>query len=73
MPKNTMPMIRIHNLETDEIIDREMTESEYEKYLADKAQAEEKALLEAQKEQEKQALLSQIGLTAEQLELLLGS
>ena len=28
------PMIRIHDLETDEIIDREMTEKEYLDYLA---------------------------------------
>lgn len=29
------PMIRIHNAETDEIIDREMTDAEYADYLAD--------------------------------------
>jgi hypothetical protein len=27
------PMIRIHNVETGEIIDREMTDSEYAEYL----------------------------------------
>lgn len=27
------PMIRIHNTEIDEIIDREMTDEEYEKHL----------------------------------------
>lgn len=29
------PMIRIHNTETDEIIDREMTDAEFAEYQAD--------------------------------------
>jgi hypothetical protein len=28
------PLIRIHNVETDEIIDREMTNAEFTKYQA---------------------------------------
>ena len=28
------PTVRVHNLETDEIIDREMTDEEYQDYLA---------------------------------------
>jgi len=28
----TKPLIRIHNLETDEIIDREMNDAEYAQY-----------------------------------------
>lgn len=31
----TNPMIRIHNTETDEIIDREMTDEEFADYQAD--------------------------------------
>lgn len=27
------PMIRIHDMETDEVIDREMTEAEYAEFL----------------------------------------
>jgi hypothetical protein len=29
------PMVRIHNLETNEIIDREMTDDEFAQYEAD--------------------------------------
>lgn len=29
------PMIRIHNIETDEIIDREMTDEEFEAHFGD--------------------------------------
>jgi hypothetical protein len=29
------PMIRIHNTETNEIVDREMTNAEYENYKAE--------------------------------------
>jgi len=37
MAKATKPIIRIHNIETDEVIDREMTDAEYEIYLAEQA------------------------------------
>jgi hypothetical protein len=33
------PMIRIHNTETNEIIDREMTDAEYADYEAGQAKA----------------------------------
>lgn len=33
----TNPMIRIHNLETNEVIDREMTAEEFAQYEADQA------------------------------------
>jgi hypothetical protein len=31
------PMIRIHNVEADEIIDREMTDEEFDKFEAENA------------------------------------
>ena len=40
------PTIRIHNMETDEIIDREMTDAEYTEHLR---QHKENALLEEKK------------------------
>ena len=65
-------MIRIHNTETDEVIDREMTVAEfkiYEKEQADETakQAEAKA-----KDADKQAILNRIGLTADELKTILG-
>jgi hypothetical protein len=65
-------MIRIHNTETDEVIDREMTAAEFKVYEADqKAQATAKAEAEA-KETAKTAILDRIGLTADELQTILG-
>jgi len=68
----TKPMIRIHNAETDEVIDREMTDAEFAIYEAEqeaikllKAEADAKAT-------EKQAIAERLGLTADELKLLLG-
>ena len=71
MTKTTKPMIRIHDLTTNEIIDREMNDAEFAQYEADKAtQAIAQAEAEA-KETAKAALLEQLGITAEQAKLLL--
>jgi hypothetical protein len=65
-------MIRIHNVETDEIIDREMTAAELKIAEADQAaQAAAKAEAEA-KETQRQAILDRLGLTADEAKLLLG-
>ena len=66
------PMIRIHNTETDEIIDREMTAAEFAQYEADQAaQAFVQAEAEA-KATARAALLERLGITAEEAQLLLG-
>lgn len=64
-------MIRIHNIETDEIIDREMTDAEYVDYQSqqDLAIAEQEA--KAQSEAAKAALLEKLGITEEEARLLL--
>ena len=68
----TKPMIRIHNVETDEVIDREMTAAEFKIYEAHQAeQATKKAEAEA-KETAKAAILDRIGLTADELQTILG-
>ena len=65
-------MIRIHNLETDEIIDREMNNAEFAAYEADQArQAIEQAEAEA-KETAKAEILDRLGLTADELKTILG-
>ena len=65
------PMVRIHNVETDEVIDREMNDAEFAQYQADKAaQATAQAEAEA-KATQKAALLAQLGITEEQAKLLL--
>ena len=66
------PIIRIHNQETNEVIDREMNDQEFAQYEAEQAaQAAEQAAA-ATKAAQKQAVLDRLGLTAEEASLLLG-
>jgi membrane protein YdbS with pleckstrin-like domain len=68
----TRPMIRIHNVETNEVIDREMTLAEFKIYEAEQAaQAARKAEAEA-RETQRQAILDRLGLTADEAKLILG-
>jgi hypothetical protein len=67
----TRPLIRIHNAETNEVIDREMNDEEFAKYQ-ELEQAEATRLIEIEaKAQAKAALLAQLGITEEQAKLLL--
>ena len=68
----TRPMVRIHDLSTDEVIDREMNDAEFAQYELDQAvQIEARAAAEA-KAIEKAALLTRLGITADEAQLLLG-
>jgi hypothetical protein len=72
MAKSTRPTVRIHNSQTDEVIDREMNDDEFAQYQADKAaEIASKAEAEA-KEIAKAAILDRIGLTADELKTILG-
>ena len=64
------PQIRIHNTETNEIIDREMTDKEYEDYKNTVAAQEAKANAIAQAEADKAALLTKLGISADEAKLL---
>jgi hypothetical protein len=68
----TRPMVRIHDLSTDEIVDREMNDAEFAQYEADQAAAEAQAAELAAKAAEKEALLARLGITADEAKLLLG-
>ena len=67
----TKPTIRIHDTQTNEVIDREMTDAEYADYqeLQAKAEAEKAALIKAQAD--KAALLIKLGITDDEAKLLL--
>ena len=58
------PIIRIHDIETNEVIDRPMTDEEFADYQ--EAQ-EEQARIEAEKLAAKNAILTKLGVTAEEL------
>ena len=66
-------MIRIHNTEIDEVIDREMTDNEYNAWLDRKAIDDAKAEAQAKTEAAKAAAqekLAALGLTADDLKAL---
>jgi hypothetical protein len=68
----TKPLIRIHNLETDEIIDREMNDAEYAQYQIDQATEQARKAEAAAKAAQRQALLDKLGITEDEARLLLG-
>jgi hypothetical protein len=71
MSKSTRPIVRIHNIETDEIIDREMNDAEFAQYNAEQT-AQEIAKAEAEaKAQDKAKLLQRLGITQDEARLLL--
>ena len=65
------PIIRVHNTETDEVIDREMTDAEFAKYEANNAAIATEQTEADTKATAKAALLTQLGITEEQAKLLL--
>jgi hypothetical protein len=67
----TKPTIRIHNTETDEVIDREMTEAELKQHNTDKENYAKIKAESIKAETEKAALLAKIGLTADEAKILL--
>jgi hypothetical protein len=72
MPKTTTrPMVRIHNLETNEVLDREMNDAEFAQHEIDQA---DNAAREAEAEAKataRQVILDRLGLTADEAALIL--
>jgi hypothetical protein len=72
MAKTSRPMVRIHDLETNEIIDREMNDAEFAQLEADKAKEVAAVAAKAKAEADKAALLARLGLTEDELQTILG-
>ena len=64
--------IKIHNVETGEIIEREMNAQEIAEVEAAVTKAEAEASEAAATEAARQALLDKLGITADEAKLLLG-
>lgn len=64
-------MVRIHDIATDETIDREMTDAEFAQFQAEQAKDQARIEAEATRAAEKAALLAQLGITDDQAKLLL--
>ncbi len=65
-------MVRIHNIETNEIIDREMNDEEFAQWELDQSVLVSAAEAKAKAEAEKATLLKRLGLTEEELKTILG-
>lgn len=67
----TKPIVVEHNVETGEIIEREMTDAELKQSEADAKAAQDYYAMVEQKAAEKAALLTKLGITADEAKLLL--
>jgi hypothetical protein len=67
----TNPMIRIHNVETGKIVDREMNDVEFAQYEAEQVNREVEKAEQVAKNEAKAALLERLGITADEAALLL--
>ena len=63
-------MIRIHNSDTNEVIDREMNATEYKQYQERQLEIESQEAEVAAKAQAKAALLERLGITEDEAKLL---
>jgi hypothetical protein len=68
----TTQTVTIHNVETGEIITRDMTAEELQQWVTEKAANDLKKQAELTRAAEKAALLERLGITAEEAALLLG-
>jgi len=67
----TNPTIKIHNVETNEVIEREMNAKELAQFKAEQTQNQATQDAEAAKAVEKSALLAKLGITEDEAKLLL--
>jgi hypothetical protein len=70
--KTSRPMIRIHDVENDEIIDRELNDAEFAQYELDQKNYQAEQAQIAAKVVAKAALLERLGITEDEAKLLLG-
>jgi hypothetical protein len=67
----TNPIIRIHNAEIDEVVDREMNDDEYKSYLNEIALYEAKQQETITKAEAKELLLKRLNITEDDVRILL--
>ena len=65
------PMIREHNVTTNEVIDREMTDEEFAQYQVQQVKDVAREQVQTQAATDKAALLAKLGITADEAKLLL--
>lgn len=67
-----MTTVKIHNVETGEVIEREMNAEELAQWEADQAAFAAEEAAKAETAVQRQALLDKLGITADEAKLLLG-
>ena len=67
----TNPTIKIVNVETNEVIERDMNAAELKQYKLDQAESKAKAEAQANELAAKNAVLERLGITADEAALLL--
>lgn len=67
----TTPSVKIHDVETNEVIEREMTVEEIAQFKIAQSEFETRQNEIAAKAEAKQAVLEKLGLTAEELAALI--
>jgi len=65
-------MIKIHNVTTDEIIDRAMNAAEFKQYEANQVTSAAEQVIADATATQKAALLARLGITADEAKLLIG-
>ena len=65
-------MVKIHNAETGEVIEREMNAQELAQWQKEKTEKEAEEQTKIEQAAAKQALLNKLGITQEEARLLLG-
>ena len=66
------PKISIYDLETNKTIEREMNDSEFAQYEADRVEEQARQAEAQAKAAQRQALLDKLGITEDEARLLLG-
>jgi len=69
---SSRPMVRIHNAETNEVIDREMDDAEFAEWQTQQEAIKVASEAKAKAEADKAALLARLGLTEDELKTILG-
>jgi len=64
-------MVKIHDAQSDEIVEREMSDSEFAEFQNEKNKALEEQQAQIDKIAAKQVLLNKLGITEEEAKLLL--
>lgn len=68
----TRPIVRVHDIQTNETVDREMNDAEFEAYQERQARFTAQQVDNSARQAEREALLARLNITSDEARLLLG-